>query len=174
MPPLDSEGNAPLWEAIGRRFMNMNYDEADKLSRSNKEFILSLFPSENIYMTLLPYEARNAIGKVGKDTEPVKAMLEKIGFKYNQEVDPFDGGPHYRANIDDIKPIKESFYRRIKPMNKAQKETKDYLISIPSENYSFAAIKISGYLYDDFLYLPQEFIDMFNMNEEISVVGFPF
>jgi len=54
MPPLDRYGNSPLWEAVGRRFFNMNYHEADVLSRNNKEFILSLFPSENIYQTLLP------------------------------------------------------------------------------------------------------------------------
>lgn len=97
MPPLDKFGNSPLWEAVGRRFMNMNYLEADVLSRNNKEFILSLYPSENIYQTLLPMDARESIGKVGKETEPVKKMLESIGFKYTYEVDPFDGGPHYRC-----------------------------------------------------------------------------
>lgn len=76
MPPFDNKGNSPLWEAIGRRFMNMDYHEADILSRSNKEFILSLYPAENIYQTLLPFDARDAIGKVGKDTEPVRKMLE--------------------------------------------------------------------------------------------------
>lgn len=106
MPPLDSDGNAPLWEAIGRQFMNMNYQEADLLSRSNKEFILSLFPSENIYMALLPIDARNAVGKVGKDTLPVKKMLESIGFEYTSEIDPFDGGPHYRAKLKEISLVK--------------------------------------------------------------------
>lgn len=107
MPPLDKNDNSPLWEAVGRRFLNMNYHEADVLSRNNKEFILSLFPSENIYQTLLPMDARESIGKVGKETEPVKKMLESIGFKYTYEVDPFDGGPHYRCPLKDIKPIKE-------------------------------------------------------------------
>lgn len=107
MPPFDKHGNSPLWEAIGRRFMNMHYQEADVLSRNNKEFILSLFPSENIYQTLLPMEAREAIGKVGKETEPVRKMLESIGFRYTYEVDPFDGGPHYRCPLKDIRPIKE-------------------------------------------------------------------
>src|SRR5690606_16580902 len=80
MPPLDKHANVPVWEAVGRRFLNMNYHEANVLSRSNKEFILSLFPSENIYQTLLPMDARQSIGKVGKQTEPVKRMLESIGF----------------------------------------------------------------------------------------------
>jgi len=109
MPPFDKGGRSPLWEAIGRRFMNMEYHDADLLSRSNKEFILNLFPSDTIYETLLPLEARNAIGKVGKDTQPVKRMLESVGFKYTHEVDPFDGGPHYRCPLKEITPVKNMF-----------------------------------------------------------------
>lgn len=118
MPPLDSEGNSPLWEAIGRRFTNMDYLDADLLSRSNKEFILNLFPSGIIYQTLLPVEARNAIGKVGEDTRPVKKMLEDIGFKYMNEVDPFDGGPHYRCPLKDIKPIENMSHGKLQFLSK--------------------------------------------------------
>lgn len=113
MPPFDSNGNSPLWEAIGRRFLNMNYHDADILSRENKEFILSLYPSETIYVTLLPTDARNAVGKVGGDTLPVKKMLEQIGFKYVHEVDPFDGGPHYKVKLHDITLIKNMMRGKI-------------------------------------------------------------
>ncbi len=106
LPPLNKKGQSPLWEAIGRRFTNMDYGEADQLCRKNKEFIFSLFPSGKIYTTFLPAEARNAIGKVGKETEPVLHMLRKIGFQYKNQVDPFDGGPHLWANVDDILPVK--------------------------------------------------------------------
>ena len=82
LPPLNKKGQSPLWEAIGRRFTNMDYWEADELCQKNKEFIFSLFPSGKIYTTFLPADARNAIGKVGKDTEPVLHMLKKIGFRY--------------------------------------------------------------------------------------------
>jgi arginine N-succinyltransferase len=44
LPPLTKKGKSPLWEAVGRRFTNMDYTEADILSSKNKEFILSLFP----------------------------------------------------------------------------------------------------------------------------------
>ena len=142
MPPLDDDGNSPLWEAIGRRFMNMDYNEADILSRSNKEFILSLFPSDNIYMSLLPYEARNAIGKVGPDTMPVKAMLEKIGFTYTHEVDPFDGGPHYRCNIDEIQPIKETKHLKLIIGNlSATEPVEDYLVTFKVNDHPFVAVK---------------------------------
>jgi arginine N-succinyltransferase len=107
LPPLNKKGQSPLWEAIGRRFTNMDYWEADKLCQKNKEFIFSLFPTGKIYTTFLPAEARNAIGKVGKETEPVLHMLKKIGFQYLNQVDPFDGGPHLWANLQDILPIKK-------------------------------------------------------------------
>ena len=107
LPPLNKKGQSPLWEAVGRRFTNMDYWEADQLCQKNKEFIFSLFPSGKIYTTFLPAEAKNAIGKVGKETEPVVHMLKKIGFKYKNQVDPFDGGPHLWAGVDEILPIKK-------------------------------------------------------------------
>ncbi len=177
MPPFDSSGKSPLWEAIGRRFMNMDYYEADKLSRSNKEFILSLFPSDNIYMTLLPYEARNSIGKVGKDTEPVKAMLEKIGFQYMNEVDPFDGGPHYRSKLTNIKPVQESFeFRPIISSETITEEEQDYLISIPTTDHPFFAFKTKGIVdpQKKTISLPKEIFNKFELNSEIKVSGIPF
>ncbi|NOT79181.1 MAG: arginine N-succinyltransferase [Bacteriovoracaceae bacterium] len=147
MPPFDNEGHAPLWEAIGRRFLNLEYHEADVLSRSNKEFILNLFPADTIYMTLLPIEARNAIGKVGESTAPVKKMLEGIGFKYTNEVDPFDGGPHYRAKLKEIAPVKDLFEVEILIREKIIKSDLDSILaSIPSNDGSFKASVISGNL----------------------------
>ena len=147
MPPFDNEGHAPLWEAIGRRFLNMEYHDADILSRSNKEFILNLFPADTIYLTLLPIEARNAVGKVGEETIPVKKMLESIGFKYTNEVDPFDGGPHYRANTKDIKPIKEMFECEILIRDSIIKSDKtSILASLPTREGEFKAAFISGNL----------------------------
>jgi arginine N-succinyltransferase len=108
LPPLNKKGQSPLWEAIGRRFTNMDYWEADQLCQKDKEFIFSLFPTGKIYTTFLTAEARNAIGKVGKDTEPVVHMLKKIGFKYMNQVDPFDGGPHLWANPDELAPIQKT------------------------------------------------------------------
>lgn len=150
MPPLDKQGNSPLWEAVGRRFLNMNYHEADILSRKNKEFILSLFPSENIYQTLLPMEARESIGKVGKETEPVKKMLESIGFKYTFEVDPFDGGPHYRCPLKDIRPIKEKVTGLLisnRSFNPA--EAREMLISLEHPDHDFFAVKTMVQVHGD-------------------------
>jgi arginine N-succinyltransferase len=142
MPPLDKDGNSPLWEAIGRRFMNMGYHDADVLSRSNKEFILSLFPSDNIYQTLLPIDARDSIGKVCKDTEPVRKMLESVGFKYTHEVDPFDGGPHYQAQLQDVKHVKQMVRGILSQEEFDATTAKEMLVAIPKADHDFFAIKI--------------------------------
>lgn len=108
MPPLTESGESVLWEALGRKFTNLSYQEADLLSRRNKEFVTSLFPKGDIYTCLLPGEARDAIGKVGAATEPVKHMLEKIGFRWKQHIDPFDGGPHYWAETDKVTIVRDT------------------------------------------------------------------
>jgi len=105
-PPLTEEGRSEFWEALGRRFTGLPYQEADLISQGNKEFIRSLFPEEDIYMCLLDAKARLVLGRVGEQTKPAQHLLESIGFKYIDEVDPFDGGPHFAADFDSILPIK--------------------------------------------------------------------
>ncbi len=111
-PPLTEEGRSEFWEALGRRFTGLPYQEADLLSQSHKEFIESLFPQDDIYLCLLDSKARLVLGRVGEATKPAQHLLESIGFSYLDEVDPFDGGPHYGANTSEILPIK--YGRRLK------------------------------------------------------------
>ncbi len=97
LPPLNDDGTSGLWDALGHKFTGMDYLRADKLSRENVDFIRRLFPSTPIYASLLPQEVRELIGSVGKPTLPVKRMLERIGFCYDNSIDPFDGGPTFRV-----------------------------------------------------------------------------
>lgn len=104
-PPLTEEGRSEFWEALGRRFTGLPYQEADMLSQSHKEFIESLFPKDDIYLALLDAKVRLVLGRVGEATKPAQHLLESIGFEYLEEVDPFDGGPHYGAITQEILPI---------------------------------------------------------------------
>lgn len=102
LPPLEPDGTSHLWEAVGRRFTGLDYREADRLSKRNKEFIRGLFPDGDIYVSLLSPEARGVIGKVGPQTRGVEKLLRRIGFRYWNRVDPFDGGPHFVAQTDEV------------------------------------------------------------------------
>jgi len=108
MPPLEPDGTSHLWEALGRRFTGMSYAEADLLSSENKSFIRDLFPSGNVYASLLSPEARAVIGKVGAQTKGVEKMLRRVGFRYAKRIDPFDGGPHFIAPLDEISLIRDT------------------------------------------------------------------
>jgi len=107
MPPLEPDGTSLLWEALGRRFTGLTYQEADALSRQNKEFIRALFPQDPLYATLLPANVQELIGQVGPETKGVERMLRKAGFEYAQRIDPFDGGPHFHARTDDIAHLRD-------------------------------------------------------------------
>lgn len=108
MASLTPQGTNAFWEHLGRRFINLTYSEADRLSTRSKRFILDLMPREDIYTSILPAEARMLIGKVGRETEPAKAMLERMGFEYRDQIDPFDGGPHLHARTRDISIVKDT------------------------------------------------------------------
>jgi arginine N-succinyltransferase len=113
LPPLLPDGRSHLWESLGRKFTDMTYMEADVLSKRNKEFIKSLFPSGDIYASLLPQEAQDVIGKVGRETRGVEKLLRRIGFQYCNRIDPFDGGPHFRATTDEILLVKRAHRTRV-------------------------------------------------------------
>lgn len=100
--PLTPDSRNTLWEYLGRRFINLEYAEADRFCRQSKEFITSLFPKGEVYASLLPPEARNLIGKVNPEAAAAKAMLEGLGFRYLGHCDPFDGGPYLEAALSEI------------------------------------------------------------------------
>ncbi|MBL8745273.1 MAG: arginine N-succinyltransferase [Phycisphaerae bacterium] len=108
IPPMSADGRSVFWDALGRRFINLSYAEADLFCQHSREFMVSLLPREEIYATLLPPEARQVIGQVGPDTKPARKMLEDIGFRFKDRVDPFDGGPHIEAKLDDITLVKST------------------------------------------------------------------
>jgi arginine N-succinyltransferase len=123
LPPLEKDGTSHLWDALGRHFTGMTYAEADKLSRKNKEFIRSLFPEGTIYASLLPKQAQDVIGKVGAQTRGVEKLLRRIGFRYAERVDPFDGGPHFTAATDEITLVKASQQVKIGALRHASVKT---------------------------------------------------
>ena len=113
LPPLEKDGTSHLWSAVGHHFTGMSYAEADKLSRRNKEFVRGLFPEGAIYTSLLPKDAQAVIGKVGHQTRGVEKLLRRIGFRYADRVDPFDGGPHFTAMTDEISLVSMSHHVKI-------------------------------------------------------------
>lgn len=108
MAPVSLDGQNLLWEYLGRRFIPLSYTEADKHCQRSREFIEALLPKTDLYLSLLPPEARDVVGRVGEETVPARKMLERLGFRFRGRIDPFDGGPHLEARTDDIPLVRQT------------------------------------------------------------------
>ena len=105
LPQLREDGKSDLWEHLGAKFTDLDYTTADRISRENIEFVRSLFPSTPLYASMLPDEISAQIGQVGAKTKPVERMLTNIGFGYNNQIDPFDGGPSFEVKTEACAPV---------------------------------------------------------------------
>ena len=170
-PPLTEEGRSEFWEALGRRFTGLPYQEADALSQTNKEFIESLFPEEDIYLSLLDSKARLVLGRVGESTKPAQHLLESIGFEYLDEVDPFDGGPHYGAKTENILPIKMGQKLRLGEMSDATFKTQG-LIGLGAED--FRATLTAYEIRDGVIAVPNKTRDLLKIDLDQEVFITPF
>lgn len=112
---FDEDGSCPFWEHLASKFFRLEFDQADLMSAStNGQFILDLAPRHPIYTELLAPAARDVIGKVHRDGEAARAMLEREGFRYQGLVDLFDAGPTVAAPRDDIRTVRDARRLRVK------------------------------------------------------------
>ena len=111
----DDEGRSPFWDQVGYHFFHMSFSEADRLTlATNKQFIADLMPRNPVYVKLLNPSAQEVIGKPHPSTAPAMKILLNEGFRYNQYVDIFDGGPTIEAPRDHIHTVAASRLMTVK------------------------------------------------------------
>jgi arginine N-succinyltransferase len=110
----DENSRSPFWDAVGARFFDLPFEEADRLSAvEGVGFIAELMPKHPIYTALLPDTARAVIGKPHAESAKAMAMLLAEGFRYDGHVDVFDGGPQIHIARDNIRTVMDSRPLRI-------------------------------------------------------------
>lgn len=103
------DGVQPFWEAVGRRFFGMDFEDADVHNAANgNQFIEDLMPTYPIYTALLSDAARDCIGRPHEQAVPAWEMLKKEGFVYDGYVDVFDAGPLLTTRVSDLATVRES------------------------------------------------------------------
>lgn len=106
---VDAQGRSPFWEALGRHFFRMDFEDADRLSAtSDNQFILDLMPKYPIYVDLLPEAARAVIGQPHPHGQGALRLLHWEGFRYDRVVDIFDAGPLVWCARDSIRTFREA------------------------------------------------------------------
>jgi arginine N-succinyltransferase len=105
----DDNGRCPFWDAVGRRFFDMDYPAAEQLTGGrSKSFIAELMPQAPIYVPLLPEQAQWAVGQLHPVGELPFAILLDEGFDSETYVDIFDGGPTVEARVAMLKTVAQS------------------------------------------------------------------
>ncbi|GAB4516713.1 MAG: arginine N-succinyltransferase [Amphiplicatus sp.] len=103
------DGSQPFWDAVGRHFFEMDFEEADVHNAANgNQFIADLMPRYPIYVCLLPPAARDCLGRPHDNAVAAYKMLLDEGFEFDDYIDIFDAGPLVEAKTKNIRTIRES------------------------------------------------------------------
>lgn len=169
MGPLTPDGRNTLWEYLGRRFINLTYPEADSFCQYSKEFMISLLPREEIYLTLLPPEARSVIAEVGPETVPARRMLEKLGFAYKNRIDPFDGGPMLECDTKKISIVRGTERSELAASVSADKCDTLAMVSVLDDDGEFRCVNVPIADLGDAIALSDESMALLNASPGMSV-----
>jgi len=127
---VEPDGTAPFWEAIGRKFFQMDFKKADQISASqDNQFIIDLMPKHPIYVELLPEAAKTVIAQTHPDGIGARRLLEKEGFRFDGVIDIFDAGPTMSCPRHDLQTIKSSRHAKIILADTLSKNPRKALIS---------------------------------------------
>ena len=140
MGPVTPDSRTLLWEYLGRRFINLSYQEADLFCQHSKEFMTNLWPRGEIFASILPPDARALIGKVGEETLAAKGMLDRQHFHVTTHVDPFDGGPYLEADRDSIPMVRDTKEYKLLAFAKRESGVMAF-VSHSSKEHGFRAVR---------------------------------
>jgi arginine N-succinyltransferase len=105
----DADGCSPFWDAVGKNFYQMEFREADRMNAIHgNQFIMDLGPKFPIYVNLLPKEAQEALGQPHRDGRRAYDLLIAEGFRDEDYVDIFDGGPTIHTEVASLKAVREA------------------------------------------------------------------
>jgi arginine N-succinyltransferase len=118
---------------------------------------------------------QKVLGEVGPNTQGVQRMLERIGFRYVERIDPFDGGPHFEANLEDITLVRR--YRTVKlTEGDFEMQGDDLLVAYERESgrNRFRAIRTQGRMDDRTVSLPARAKELLGAPEGAKLSVIPF
>ncbi len=167
------DGRSVFWENFGRRFINLPYQQADRFCTHSREFMTSLLPREEIYLSFLPPLARKHVAQVGHETMPARRMLEDLGFEYVHRIDPFDGGPHLEAPTDEVPLVRDTARVRYGGTCRASETRLKGFVSASGENGDFRACYTSYAVNRGRLRLPDRFARMLRIEDAAIVAATP-
>jgi arginine N-succinyltransferase len=109
------DSRSPFWEALGRKFFQMDFLEAERIIEGarNRTLIVELMPHYPVYVPLLPPDAQAAMGQVHDEGMLPLRILAGEGFETDKYIDLFDGGPILQASRNALRSFCQALPRTI-------------------------------------------------------------
>jgi arginine N-succinyltransferase len=162
-PSTPNHGNL-FWDYYGGLVTGLSYQEADRLSTHDKEFIRTLFPDSPLYTFLMPPEVVQSIGQVADSSRGAVKLLEKAGMKFLEHIDPFDAGPYYGASTEDLVPIRECQTFKATAGESDAEESSPYLIGVAGPK-GFRAVQAKAIVEKSRIVLTRDTLDRLAVRE---------
>ena len=159
LPSIQPGHGNRFWDHYGRLVTGLSYREADRLSTHDKEFIRALFPDAPLYTFMLPEPVRSSLGAVDENARGAVKILEQAGMRFLKQMDPFDGGPYYGAEVENLAPVKSFATYRAKKGESAEGEGVRYLISREDAD-GFRAVAAAAAVDNRRMIIPQAILDI--------------
>lgn len=140
---VDAGGRSPFWEAIGRKFFQMDFLGAERMTGGarNRTMIVELMPHYPVYVPLLPEDAQAALGQVHTERELPFRILCEEGFAPDEYVDIFDGGPILQAHRNALRSFSHSMLRTVDGVAPGRGPKSAYLVATAREE-QFRAVLV--------------------------------
>ena len=142
----DRNGHSPFWEALGRKFFQMDFLDAEKVigGARNRTLIVELMPHYPVYVPLLPGDAQAAMGQIHSDGELAFDLLTEEGFEADDYIDIFDGGPILQAHKNSLRSFTGSILRRVEHAEPGQSSDLMVTYAVAASNeQNFRAITVA-------------------------------
>ncbi len=169
----DEAGRSPFWDAVGRRFFNLDYPQAEQLAGGrSKSFIAELMPQYPVYVPLLPPDAQLAIGQLHPIGElPFKLLMEE-GFDADTYIDIFDGGPTVDARLQTLHTLRHSRRVRVERSTDGPTAGLPHLVANTAMQEFRATLVELPRVEDDVLSLPAEVLELLELapGDDVRVV----
>lgn len=136
---VNEEGESPFFNAVGKKFMDIDFVQADYLTMKSKAFIDELVPKHPIIVDLLPEDAQAVVAEVHPHTAPARHILEQEGFAFNGLVGIFEPGPVLEANLNEVRAYRESKVMKIKEIVTSDIKSEVFIISTSGKEKKFKA-----------------------------------
>jgi arginine N-succinyltransferase len=111
----DVNACSPFWEALGRKFFQMDFLEAERIIEGarNRTLIVELMPHYPVYVPLLPHDAQAAMGRVHTEGALPLRILSDEGFEPDKYIDLFDGGAILQARRNALRSFCQALPSRV-------------------------------------------------------------